>query len=531
MVKILLYIRLYAIFWKRKMKKGVVILLLTVLFCAVLTACGFNEVEDINLSFYDGDVLLKQTTLFKFQNGDSIVPQKEGYDFIGWFYDPDCEDEVDLDDLEDDIEEDCSLYAGWKRKVDDTIYYKVTFYDYDGREISSQQVSSLDGINYPSAPERAGYVFSMWDGVPEVLEEDIELWARYLKVCHIYFYARNTDTEPYATREVIEGGQIELPNDPKLPNDDQASYTFIKWNADFSDIRSDMFVYAQFERVILKYTYKFLDADGKVIKSQKVDYGSAILPPSKVVKESDDAYAYTFIGWDLNDDGEVDELPSRIVADFTAKALFSSHSLSFIVSFYNGDELLQSVNVEYGNKAEYTGATPEKESTPQYDFRFIGWDKSLDEIVEATSFYAEYESITRRYTYSFFDEDGTLLLDGEADYGTAIPKPEDPEKLPTNKYVYTFSGWSGYTDGMVLEEDVEFTPVFKESLRKYTYSFYVGSEVVKEVIAEYGEVIVPPADPVREGLIFVGWAGGYYDGMTVDKDRTFTASWKAEQSS
>lgn len=506
------------------MKKGVIILLLA-LICIVFVACGFEEVEDINLSFYDGDTLLKETTLFKFQNGDGIIPEKEGYDFIGWFFDPECEDVADMENLEDEIDEDCSLYAGWKAKVDDSVYYNVTFYSHSGEEISSQRVASIENIQYPSAPDRPGYIFSEWEGLPEVLEEDVDIWARYLKICHIYFYARTTDSEPYATREIVEGGQIELPNDPKLPDDDQSSYTFIGWNADFTDIHSDMIVYAKFERVIFKYTYKFLDAEGKVLKSQKLDYGSAILPPGNVTKAPDDAFAYTFIGWDLDGDGKVDEVPKRIISDFTAVPLFSSHPLSFIVNFYNGEELLQSIEVEYGLNAEYTGEVPAKASTPQFDYNFIGWDKALEEIFEPTDIYALYDSVTRVYSYSFLGENGEVISSVQAEYGTEIIAPDVPTKDSTNKYVYNFIGWSDYTEGMLLTSNVEFVAVFEEALRKYTYAFYVGIEPIKVVEAEYGTVIIPPDPPEIEGLLFNGWTGGYYDGMTLDKDRTFTASW------
>ncbi len=506
------------------MKKGIVLLIL-LLICTSAVACSFNEVEDINLSFYDGDELLKQTTLFKYQNGDDIVPNKEGYDFIGWFLDSEGTIPADMADIEGD----CCLYAGWKAIADDKVYYNVTFYDYSGNEVATQKISSFEEIRYPKAPNRNGYTFSEWEGLPEVLDDDVELWARYLKICHIYFYARSTDDEPYATREVVEGGQIELPNDPKLPNDDQASFTFIGWSADFSNIHSDMIVYARFERVVFKYTYKFLDAQGNVLKSQKVDYGTAILPPSKVTKASDEAYAYSFIGWDLDGDGIADELPQRVISDFTAVPLFAAHPLSFSVNFYNGEELLQSIEVEYGSSAEYIGAEPTRESTAQFDYIFIGWDKSLDEILETTDFYAMYDSVTRIYSYSFLDEGGEVLSSGQAEYGTLIVPPTSPEKEATNKYEYTFIGWSDFSEGMEIRCDVEFVATFAESLRKYTYAFYVGGEAIKIVVAEYGEVIVPPDAPERKGLVFLGWAGGYYDGMTLDKDRTFTASWKSSQ--
>lgn len=41
-------------------------------------------------------------------------PTREGYEFIGWYVDPACDDEWDQD--EDIIENDFTLYAGWEKK-------------------------------------------------------------------------------------------------------------------------------------------------------------------------------------------------------------------------------------------------------------------------------------------------------------------------------------------------------------------------------------------------------------------------------
>ena len=61
-----------------------------------------------------------------------------------------------------------------------------------------------------------------------------------------------------------------------------------------------------------------------------------------------------------------------------------------------------------------------------------------------------------RYTYKFTDDDGTLIFEATADYGTEIKAPESISKPATQQYAYSFAGWEGYTDGMTVSGDVIF---------------------------------------------------------------------------
>ena len=57
-----------------------------------------------------------------------------------------------------------------------------------------------------------------------------------------------------------------------------------------------------------------------------------------------------------------------------------------------------------------------------------------------------------KYTVTFVDEDGTEILSGKYDYGTAsesITLPSDPTKAATAQYTYTFAWWSPEITGVV----------------------------------------------------------------------------------
>jgi hypothetical protein len=57
----------------------------------------------------------------------------------------------------------------------------------------------------------------------------------------------------------------------------------------------------------------------------------------------------------------------------------------FEISFMNGETLLQTKIVPEGEMPEYTGATPQKESSEEYDYFFKGWTPELVEATEDAS--------------------------------------------------------------------------------------------------------------------------------------------------
>lgn len=80
----------------------------------------------------------------------------EGYMFDGLYYDDSFEDEFFAD--EEPITETLNLYAKHTAET-----YTVTFYDFDGRALSTQIVSHGEEADAPT-PTREGYVFIGWDG-------------------------------------------------------------------------------------------------------------------------------------------------------------------------------------------------------------------------------------------------------------------------------------------------------------------------------------------------------------------------------
>lgn len=64
----------------------------------------------------------------------------------------------------------------------------------------------------------------------------------------------------------------------------------------------------------------------------------------------------------------------------------------FEISFMNGETVLQKKTVSEGEMPRYTGATPQKESSEEYDYFFKGWTPELVEATEDASYQAVFGS-------------------------------------------------------------------------------------------------------------------------------------------
>ena len=126
----------------------------------------------------------------------------------------------------------------------------------------------------------------------------------------------------------------------------------------------------------------------------------------------------------------------------------------------NGTEIVASGKLTYGETITLPSA-PTKDADAQYTYTFKGWTGYTDGMTIAgdVTFTAEYTTTTNKYDVVFYDEDGTTVLSSEeVEYGATITLPSEPTKAG-----YTFKGWTGYTDGMTVTQDVSFTAIFEEN--------------------------------------------------------------------
>ena len=106
-------------------------------------------------------------------------------------------------------------------------------------------------------------------------------------------------------------------------------------------------------------------------------------------------------------------------------------------------------------------------------------------------------------TYKFVDENGEIIKEEKAGFGSIISPPEQtPQKPSTAQYTYTFSGWSGFYEGYELTQDIVFTATYTSTINRYSH-FFIDEDgtVLKEETVDYGTQIIPPENPSKEGNV------------------------------
>ena len=133
-----------------------------------------------------------------------------------------------------------------------------------------------------------------------------------------------------------------------------------------------------------------------------------------------------------------------------------------------------------------------------------------------------------QYPYKFIDDDGAVLKEGTADYGSVIIPPETPTKERTAEFTYIFDSYRDYYEGITqTDHEMVFVATYKKTVNKYTYTFInEDGTLLKKETADYGTLIVPPETPDKgEFYDFDIWQG-YTDGMSLTGDVTFKAVFK-----
>ncbi len=127
-----------------------------------------------------------------------------------------------------------------------------------------------------------------------------------------------------------------------------------------------------------------------------------------------------------------------------------------------------------------------------------------------------------------FHNDDVLYHTEDFAHGDPLTFPEaDPSRDPTEYELYQFAGWvdgdgNPVSEGTAVVGDMTLYADYDASVRLYDIVFVVGNVTYEHFRQQYGELIVPPADPVMDGYDFIGW-NGYAQGMEVTGDATFTA--------
>ena len=222
----------------------------------------------------------------------------------------------------------------------DSAFYSVTFTDWDGTVLSTQQVLHGSAATAPANPTREGYTFNGWSTDFSNVTSDLTVIAQYSINTYTVTF-KDWDGTTLKVQTVNHGSAATAPANPT-----REGYTFTGWSTDFSNVTSDLTVIAQYS--INTYTVTFKDWDGTTLKVQTVNHGSAATAPANPTREG-----YTFVGWDKPFD--------CITADTVVTAVYEQDEIpENAVRFEIETVRAQpggSVSVDFNIDGEYEGHT------------------------------------------------------------------------------------------------------------------------------------------------------------------------------
>ena len=225
--------------------------------------------------------------------------------------------------------------------------------------------------------------------------------------------------------------------DGELPKKESAQYvyTFKGWSPDIVKVAGSASYKAVYDSTIRKYTISFYSEDS-LLQSSEIEYGKTpvLKTTSNPKKAMSAGYTYSFSGWS----------PKIVPVTENAQyvAVFDSTIRSYTISFMNGETVLKTVSVKYGNVPEYTGTKPNKGNTQKYKYEFSGWSPEISAVEGNVQYQAVFDSIARCYVVLFMNGKDTLQRDSLMYGETPKYKGSEPTRKSSSNFSYKFKGWT-----------------------------------------------------------------------------------------
>lgn len=215
---------------------------------------------------------------------------------------------------------------------------------------------------------------------------------------------------------------------PEVPEKD--GKTFSKWDKDFSKVTSDLTINAVYD--VDTFTVTFKDGE-KVLETQTVEYEAAATAPDTARLSPPEGMH--FAKWDKDF--------SKVTEDIEVSAVYELNE--YTVTFKNGETTLKTEMVKHG----FAATAPNVYDTATK--KFVGWDKSFDNVTSDIIVNAKFE--TKKFTLTFINFDGTSVYTEEVEYGASIDSHfETADSAATyDTKILDYDGWYK-ADGTRIDE-------------------------------------------------------------------------------
>ena len=372
------------------------------------------------------------------------------------------------------------------------IEYTIVFVNEDDTELSRGTYHYGDIITAPANPTKDAdntytYIFIGWDkelSCTGNMTITAEYTSTYIDYTVIF---KNWDGSVVSTKTYHYGDVVTVPSAPTKAADNTYTYTFKGWDKTVVSCAGNAIYTATYTSTYIDYTIVFKNWNGTILSTNTYHYGDKVTTPTNPTKISDDAYTYTFAGWDKD---VVD-----CVGDAIYTAMYKSNYIDYTIVFKNWDgTVLSTNNYHYGDKVT-APTNPTKKADNIFTYTFAGWNKDIVDCVGDTIYTATYISTYIDYTVIFQNWNDSVISRETYHYGDTISAPNNPSKPSDNTYRYIFNGWD---KELVCNGDMIITATYTPSYIDYTVTFknWDGS-VISSKTYHYGDNVVAPLTPAK----------------------------------
>ncbi len=446
------------------------VLLITAVLGAACNLMKTEEGKTFTVTYKDGDEVLQSISVKSGENvGTAFAPEKEGYNFDGWFTDEDCTVPAENVSATDNV----ALYAKFSVKV-----FTVVFKAKDGSTLKTENVEYGKAATAPDAPELAGLTFSKWDKAFDSVKSNLTVTATYnqkkyalrfkingqeLYSVQIYAGEKGETLDPYATTALEE---IILPS----------GYDFDCWVGE--DGKSEAFTkFSNFVMPERDYTFnvklKLAGLGAISAENQRYTYGdtAGATFEASFTEEPDAGISYAY-AWYLGDvkvaDGKTFTATGYAAGNhtFTVKVVASAEGMTSLET-----SATATLTVDNGT---LTGFTADN-STVTYDAQAHGVTVNGTALGDEVKFSADKQSWHDSLTYTAAGEYKIYYKVSRANYDdfiSATPATLTIDKAaltviagnasikygaPLPSFTATFTGFIGTDDESVVSGSAAFT--------------------------------------------------------------------------
>ena len=275
---------------------------------------------------------------------------------------------------------------------------------------------------------------------------------------------------------------------PEVPKKD--GKTFKGWdNKAYNNVTSDLTINAVYD--VNTFTVTFKDGE-KVLETQTVEYEAAATAPDTARLSPPEGMH--FAKWDKDF--------SKVTEDIEVSAVYELNE--YTVTFKNGETTLKTEMVKHG----FAATQPNVYDTATK--KFVGWDKSFDNVTSDLIVNAKFE--TKKFTLTFINFDGTTVYTAEVEYGASIEEAYNDIEDISIAAPFEYEGWYDQSDPekTIIEDFSEVTM----PTRDLTYVLKVS--LTASAIGEFTVNAPAPFTYYENNSAGFAVTGKTYDGVTYE---------------